>query len=261
MKRSTWLIGILGLGLLGGGAYLIHQRFQAMDARLADMSQQVTESKAIAAQEREAAEAAERRANEAAQHAQQAAVTRDQADQQRQQAESAAKAASATAQQAHQEMLAMRQEREDELNKMQEALSRVVETRRTATGMVMVLPGSSFKFDFDKAELKSQNRETLSRIAGILLASKGYGLGVYGYTDDVGSEQYNVQLSERRAKAVRDYLVQAGLDATIINTQGFGKSNPVARGKTSTARAENRRVEIALTDTSIQYMGEATSTR
>ena len=169
----------------------------------------------------------------------------------------AAQEAKEQAKQAQDQMAQMRREREEELNRMQEALNRIVETRRTPNGMVMVLPNSIFRFDFDSAELSQKNRELLSRIAGILLVSKGYGLSVFGYTDDVGTDAYNQQLSVRRAKAVQDYLVQAGLDAGIINAKGYGKTNPLVASTTPAARARNRRVEIALTDSSIKFEGEA----
>ena len=120
----------------------------------------------------------------------------------------------------------MRREREEELNRMQEALNRVVETHRTPNGMLIVLPDSTFRFDFDSAELSAKNRELLSRVAGILLVSKGYGLSVFGYTDDVGSEQYNQQLSERRAKAVEDYLIQAGIDPIYHSRERLWQNEP-----------------------------------
>src|SRR5262245_42706472 len=169
------------------------------------------------------------------------------------QAETAAQQAREQAVAAHEQMTQMRREREEELNHMQEVLNRIVQTRRTHNGMVMSLPDNTFTFDFDSAELKPKNREVLSRIAGILLASKGYGLSVFGYTDDVGTIDYNQKLSLRRAAAVRDYLVQAGIEPGIVTMRGYGKTSPLVPGITEAARAKNRRVEIALTDTSIRY--------
>jgi len=67
---------------------------------------------------------------------------------------------------------------------------------------------------------------------------------VEGHTDSVGSDSYNHKLSERRAKAVRDYLVREGIDASRITTRGYGKSRPVASNDTAEGRAENRRAEI-----------------
>src|SRR5579884_4159034 len=152
-----------------------------------------------------------------------------------------------------------RRARQQELDRMQEALSKIVDTRRTPNGMLITLPDSTFRFNFDSAELNQKNRELLSRVAGILLVSKGYGLSVFGYTDDVGSDDYNQQLSMRRAKAVEDYLVKAGIDPAIINVKGYGKTSPLVPGTTTLARAKNRRVEIALTDSEIKYVGETPS--
>jgi outer membrane protein OmpA-like peptidoglycan-associated protein len=271
VKRFLPILGIVvvvaGLGWL---SYLGNKRLKAMDNRIADLSTQVNEATQLAKEEAVAVNAASQRANEAATRAEiasgarvqaeqqkaQAEAGQAQAEQQRTQAETAAKRAADQAAQARNEMETMRKQREQELNQMQEALSRVVETRRTSNGMVMVLPDSIFKFDFDSADLKPKNRELLSRIAGILLVSKGYGLSVFGYTDDVGSAEYNQKLSERRADAVRNYLVHAGIDPVIVNTKGYGKTNPLVRGGTMEARAKNRRVEIALTDSEIKFGGE-----
>jgi outer membrane protein OmpA-like peptidoglycan-associated protein len=98
-----------------------------------------------------------------------------------------------------------------------------------------------------------ENRELLSRIAGILLTFKGYQITVYGHTDDVGSDAYNLDLSARRAQTVREYLVEAGVNPEIITTKGYGKSDPLVEGKTAAARAKNRRVEIAIVDTVLEF--------
>lgn len=246
----------------GYSAFYFHQQLQAMNQKVADLTTQVAEATETAKNEAAAASSASQRANEAASRAEIAAGQRATAEQQRDQAQAAQTQAESTARQASEQasaaelqLDALRKQREEELNHMQEALSRVVETKRTSNGMVMVLSSSTFKFDFDSAELKPHNRELLSRIAGILLASKGFGLSVFGYTDDIGTKQYNQKLSERRAEAVRNYLVQAGLDASLVNAKGFGKTNPLVNGETEEARAINRRVEIAVTDSEIKYPG------
>ena len=69
----------------------------------------------------------------------------------------------------------------------------------------------------------------------------------------MGTADYNQQLSLRRAKAVKDYLVQAGIDPAIVNVKGYGKTSPLVEGNTSEERSKNRRVEIALTDSSIRF--------
>ncbi len=147
----------------------------------------------------------------------------------------------------------IRRERDADLDRLQGALSQIAETRRTALGLVMNLGSDSMQFDFNKSELRPENRELLSRIAGILMTSRGYAISVYGHTDDIGSDEYNLRLSERRARAVREYLVEAGVQADSIETQGVGKARPLVASTTPEARARNRRVEIAIIDTKVEY--------
>lgn len=261
MKR---LILIAGCAVLFAGLIAVdykgYRTIEALRGEISALRSQVNEATEIAHRESAAATSASQRADEAAVRAETAAGARQKAEQEKQQADlgrtqalTAAQQAAEQARRAEDQMAQMRKEREEELNRMQEALNRVVETRRTPNGMVIVLPDSTFRFDFDSSELSQKNRELLSRIAGILLVSKGYGLSVFGYTDDVGTNEYNQQLSVRRAKAVEDYLVRSGIDPAIVSIKGFGKSSPLVSGTSSGARARNRRVEIALTDTSIKY--------
>jgi outer membrane protein OmpA-like peptidoglycan-associated protein len=245
----------------------MHADVKALEQQVNEATRTIQEQySAIAASSRSAAEAAAR-AEMATQERNQAESSRQQAESVRQQAESgrqqaqaeaqqaeaAAQRANEQAQQAQAKMTEMQQEREAELNHMQEALGRIAETHRTPTGMMIVLPNSIFRFEFDKANLSQANRELLSRIAGILLASKGYGLSVFGYTDDIGTPEYNEQLSLKRAEAVKNYLVQAGIDTAIINVKGYGKTSPLVDGSHDDARAKNRRVEIAVTESSIKF--------
>jgi outer membrane protein OmpA-like peptidoglycan-associated protein len=100
--------------------------------------------------------------------------------------------------------------------------------------------------------LRTEDKEVLSRIAGILSTLKGYQIYVYGYTDDIGTREYNQKLSERRAQSVYDYLVKSGLDPNIMTTRGFGEADPLVPGDSAKARAINRRVEIGLVDSTIK---------
>lgn len=274
MKRQTTVLAVIGvafLAALGILSYVGYRSLRSMRAELNTLSARVDAATRLAQQESDAANASSQRAEEAAAQALEAATGRKQAEQEKQLAEAtrdqalteaqeataSAKRASENAQQAEDQMAQMRREREQELDHMQQALNRIVHTRRTPNGIVIDLPDSTFRFAFDSSELSEKNRELLSRIAGILLVSKGYGVAVYGYTDDVGTAEYNQQLSMRRAKAVENYLVQAGLDPSIMTVKGYGKSSPLVPGKSAAARAQNRRVEIALADSSIKYVGEA----
>ncbi len=150
----------------------------------------------------------------------------------------------------------LKQQRMDELDRMSEALSRIAETDRTPMGMVVRLSEDSFLFDFDSAELLPGNREILSRIAGVLLASYGYSVYIYGHTDAQGDAAYNQALSERRAAAVRAYLARAGVPEEILASEGLGESSPRSSGTSKQARQKNRRVEIGIVDTVVQYTGE-----
>ena len=241
---------VAGLGALDYAGY---RSLQDMRGELRSLRRDVNEASQRVQEESAAVAAANRSAQEAAARAALAAEGRKQAESGQQRAEIAAQQASQQAREAQEKMGQMQREREAELNQMQEALNRVVETRRTPNGMVISLPNSIFRFDFNKADLNPHNRELLSRIAGILLISKGYGLSVFGYTDDVGTAEYNQQLSLRRANAVKDYLIQAGIDPAIVNVKGYGKTSPLVEGTNGEDRSKNRRVEIALTDSSIRF--------
>ncbi len=147
----------------------------------------------------------------------------------------------------------LRTQRQAELDRMSDALGRIAETDRTPMGMVVRLTEDSLLFEFDKAELRPSDREILSRIAGVLLASYGFKVSVYGHTDDQGDETYNKRLSERRADTVRGYLSESGIPGDILAARGFGESSPRVPGNTKEARRKNRRVEIAIVDTVVEY--------
>ncbi len=100
------------------------------------------------------------------------------------------------------------------------------------------------QFDFDKATLKPAGKQLLDQAVKVMQEQPSLRVSVEGHTDSIGSDAYNQKLSERRAAAVRDYLVSQGIDAARITARGFGKARPVASNQTAEGRAENRRVEI-----------------
>jgi outer membrane protein OmpA-like peptidoglycan-associated protein len=100
-------------------------------------------------------------------------------------------------------------------------------------------------FDFDKSTLKPAGKEKIdAEIIPPMKAHPQLHALVEGYTDSIGSDAYNLRLSERRANAVRDYMVAQGIAASRITTKGWGKAKPVADNRTKEGRAKNRRVEI-----------------
>jgi outer membrane protein OmpA-like peptidoglycan-associated protein len=244
------ILALAGMGLVG---YRIVERTTAMEHQVAILSAKADETAALAKQAMERASSSETAARTAAQLRQAAeaetAGAKQEADVARQDATSAREAEA----QAKAEAAAIRKKAEAEVNRLEAALGQVAETRRTALGLVMNLGEDHLKFEFDKADLRQQDRELLSRIAGIILTSHDYTISVNGHTDDVGSDAYNKTLSEKRAQAVRDYLVKAGLPPGILAVEGHGKSLPLVKGTSDAARAKNRRVELGLVNTQIRY--------
>ena len=267
-KRSTMstpvmvalLVGILLIAAAAFFGILLLNRFEQMQTKVMELTQEVEEARAKSDRALQQSEEAEASAVEAARarvraesEAEHALDEAESARQQMEFAETDADNAREEARLAREEAERIRQEWEVEVNRLHDALNQIVDTRKTALGLVLNLSEDYLKFDFDKSDLRPTNRELLSRIAGILMTSKDYSVAVYGHTDDVGTEEYNHKLSERRASAVRDYLVDSGLDPSIVSVEGFGKTQPLVPEKTEEARAKNRRVEIGIINTRINY--------
>ncbi len=100
------------------------------------------------------------------------------------------------------------------------------------------------QFDFNKATIKPSGRDVLDKAVKTLKDNPDLHVVVEGHTDSVGSDSYNQKLSERRAAAVKAYLVDEGISAARITTRGYGKSRPVASNETEAGRAQNRRADI-----------------
>ena len=128
-------------------------------------------------------------------------------------------------------------------------LNTILQTRDTARGLIVNM--SDVLFDTGKYTLLPGAREKLSKVAGILIAYPGLDVAVGGYTDNVGTDQFNQGLSEQRASSVRDYLVQQGVPGNSITANGFGNTLPVASNDNSAGRQENRRVELVVSGESI----------
>lgn len=120
----------------------------------------------------------------------------------------------------------------------------ILQTRDTARGLIVNM--SEVLFDTGKYSLRPQAREKLARVSGILALHPALQLQVEGFTDSVGSDEFNQKLSEQRANSVRDYLVQAGIASASVSAQGFGKDQPIASNDTAAGRQQNRRVELVV---------------
>ncbi len=146
-------------------------------------------------------------------------------------------------------------ERGDLRKRLLDQLNSVLQTHDTARGLIVNM--SDVLFDTGKYTLRAEAREKLAKISGIMLAHPGLNLEVDGYTDNVGSEEYNQLLSEQRANTVEEFLVQQGLPESSVTSLGFGKTQPVAANDTPEGRAKNRRVELVVTGEPIGKEAEA----
>jgi outer membrane protein OmpA-like peptidoglycan-associated protein len=120
----------------------------------------------------------------------------------------------------------------------------ILQTRDTVRGLVVNM--SDVLFDTGKSTLRPLAREKLAKVAGIVSGHPGLRLDVEGYTDSVGGDDYNQQLSEQRGRSVRDYLIMQGMPGSSVTAKGFGKTQPVASNETADGRQQNRRVELVI---------------
>jgi outer membrane protein OmpA-like peptidoglycan-associated protein len=133
--------------------------------------------------------------------------------------------------------------------KLKAQLNAVLATSESARGLIVNM--SDVLFDTAKYTLKPDTKVSLAKVSGILAAYPGLKLQVEGYTDSVGSDDYNQKLSENRAGSVKDFLVSQGVSINNISAAGYGKSNPVADNGTAQGRAQNRRVQLVVSGDAI----------
>jgi outer membrane protein OmpA-like peptidoglycan-associated protein len=126
--------------------------------------------------------------------------------------------------------------------KLLEQFNRVLPTTDTSRGLVVNM--GDVLFDTGKSDLRSEAREALAKLCGIVLNYPSLHLTIEGHTDSTGGTELNQALSEKRADSVRDYLVAQGLDTSSLSAQGLGMRDPVADNDTAQGRQKNRRVEI-----------------
>jgi len=215
------------------------------DERAAAANRQAQAERERLQAEKERAQAEERQRLEAERRA----LAEADARQQRAEADAATaraardrQAAQAEVDRANQAVAQARQEQQRLRKQLIEQFNVILDTRDTARGLIVNM--SDVLFDTGKWTLKPGAREKLAKIAGIVLAHPGLKLEVEGHADSVGSEDSNQVLSERRAGAVRDFLVQQGVNSATITSRGFGESHPVATNDTAVGRQMNRRVEM-----------------
>jgi outer membrane protein OmpA-like peptidoglycan-associated protein len=215
-------------------------------------------------QAEEAKADAERMKGEAMKAAADAAQAKEDADRARmaaiadQQAALAQKqAAEADAEKARQAAAKAEGEKADMRAQLLAQLNSILQTNDSARGLIVNM--SDVLFDTGSFTLKPGAREKLAKVSGILLAHPGLIMQIEGHTDSVGSDAFNVRLSEQRADSVKDFLGEQGVSLSSITAQGFGKAEPVATNDTADGRQRNRRVEIVVNGDAIGTSTTATA--
>jgi outer membrane protein OmpA-like peptidoglycan-associated protein len=218
------------------------QRRQEAEQARRDAETAKAEAERMKAEAEQAAADAARQKQEAEQARAAAIAEQQTALEMKRAAEADAQKARDAAAQAESEKAQLRAQLLDQLNS-------ILQTRDSARGLIVNM--SDVLFDTGSYTLKPGAREKLAKISGIVLAHPGLTLQIEGHTDSVGSDDFNQQLSERRADSVRDFLAEQGVPASSITAHGFGKTQPVAANDTAEGRQRNRRVELIVNGAAI----------
>ena len=226
---------------------------RAEDARITTLRKQEAErqqnAQDQAAASQQAAQQAQLQAAQSQAEADRAAAARAQAEAQQAQAEVAAADARAQAASAQQQAAAAQQDVAALRAKLLAQLNAVLQTTETPRGLVVNL--NDVLFDTGKYTLKQNTQVSLAKVATILELYQGLKVQVEGYTDSVGSPASNQKLSENRADAVQNFMVNNGVPQANITATGYGATNFVADNGTAAGKAQNRRVELVVSGQAI----------
>jgi outer membrane protein OmpA-like peptidoglycan-associated protein len=216
------------------------------DARLVTLRKEAAEREQA---EKDAKNQAQLDAANSQAQADAAAAAKAQADAARARAEAEAADARAKAAEAQHAAQASEADAAATREKLKNQLNSVLATSESARGLIVNM--SDVLFDTAKFTLKPGTQVSLAKVATILQLYPGLKVQVEGYTDSVGSDDYNQKLSENRANAVHDFLVTNGVPATNVSAAGYGKADPVADNSTAAGRAQNRRVNLVVSGDAI----------
>ncbi|HYR43554.1 MAG TPA: OmpA family protein [Terriglobia bacterium] len=220
---------LTGIAVLSGCATKKYVREQ-----LQTVQPTIQEAQNTSRENAERIDAVDRRAQQGITAAQAADQKAGQAQQSAQTAQDAAQSADRKADTANQGV----QQTNNKINTLESRISTINDNYAQTETLTIT-------FAMNSSTVSDQAKSSLDRIAGDLSGqSSGYMLELQGYTDNTGAEQYNVGLSQRRAEAVERYLVSKNIPLFRVSIVGLGQDNPIADNKTSTGRAQNRRVEV-----------------
>ena len=256
-KQGDKAIGTVARGAVQSAedARLLTIRRKREEERIAQQrrAEQAEQDRQAAVQQKEAAIQLQQQAETDRAKAEEARRQAEQAQREAEQARTEALAqkqvAQAESEKARQDAQRAEQDKEQTRARLMQQLNQVLETRESARGLIVSMP--DVLFDFNKYTLKSEARERLAKVSGILMAYPGLNVKVEGHTDNIGSQEYNQKLSDQRAETVRGFMVSQGVSPEIITAQGFGMNQPVAPNDTSAGRSKNRRVELVVNGSAI----------
>jgi OmpA-OmpF porin, OOP family len=229
-KRFSVLVVILaGIMVLSGCATKKYVREQ-----IQTLQPSIQEAQNAAKENAERIDAVDKRAQQGISAAQAADQKATQAGQAAQTAQNAAQTADRKADTANQGV----QQADNRINTLESRIASINDNYTQSETQTVTFPVNS-------STLSSEAKSTLDRIANDLSGQRtGFMLELQGYTDATGTEQYNIGLSQRRAESVERYLVSKNVPLFRVSIVGLGKDSPIADNKTSTGRAQNRRVEV-----------------
>jgi outer membrane protein OmpA-like peptidoglycan-associated protein len=202
-----------------------------------------------AAEAQQQAQQSQLQAEQAQAAADRSAAQKAEADADRARAEAEAASARAQAAEAQRQAAQSQQDAEATREKLRTQLNSVLQTTETARGLIVHL--GDVLFDTNKYTLKPNAQVSLAKVATLLTIYPDLKVQVEGYTDSTGSPAYNQTLSENRADAVRDFLVQNGVAQDNVSAKGYGATNFVADNGTAQGRQQNRRVNLVVSGASI----------
>ena len=141
------------------------------------------------------------------------------------------------------------------MNKLNELQSKLIQVTKDARGIILSM--SDILFDVNKASLKADLKTSLAKVAGILSVYQQFNVSIEGNTDNTGSAEHNMKLSQQRADNVKSFLVEQGIDAGRLTAKGLGMTMPIADNKTKEGRQKNRRVDLVIQDKALQNAAPA----
>ena len=139
---------------------------------------------------------------------------------------------------------------QEAMNKLNELQSQMIQVTKSARGIILSM--SDILFDVNKASLKADLKTSLAKVAGILSVYQQFNVSIEGNTDNTGSEEHNMKLSQQRADNVKAFLVEQGIAAERLTAKGLGMTMPVADNSTKEGRQKNRRVDLVIQDKALQ---------